>query len=167
MAKLEIDIMDVKNINFPVYPLPNLDIMWEDGKVFIFGNRLVDDYNLPGDTIGKRRLLIEDKKYNIKTAYEDYGDMLEGRDKYFVDNLGIYFNYKRTKRCKVVPHKIKEVILCDGYSRLKLASIPFDVVIKRPPPDGFTWVGMLYVKKVPWIPYYYSIKKGEVKIRMV
>jgi hypothetical protein len=39
---------------------------------------------------------------------------------------------------------------------MKLNEVSFPVKIKRPPPEGKSWVGMLYLNKFPWLPYEYS-----------
>ena len=45
----------IKKVSFPIFILPSENWYEKDGLLYI-DNRLIDDRNMPGDTLGKRRI---------------------------------------------------------------------------------------------------------------
>jgi hypothetical protein len=85
--------------------------------------------------------------------------LIQAKHKVFVDNKGYCFIYERTKFCRIKYHKIIRISRKDIATILKVSSVPFPVIVKRPPPLGKTWVGILYLDNKPWIPYEYAEDK--------
>ena len=131
------------------------DIRAEDGLIYV-QEQLIDDSNQIGDTIGKRRLQTPHKPGRLKNCYEDAAGLISASNKSFVDNLGYFFSYEKTKFVHIVYHKILESIWKDTASILKLSEVTSPVYVKRPPPAGKEWVGMMYYDDTPWLPYEYS-----------
>ena len=142
-------------INFPIFGLYSKEIEVKDGLVYI-NDKLIDDYNQIGDTLGKRRLQTPHKLGLLKKYYEDVSELISYKHPAYVDNLGYFFSYEKTLFVRIVYYKILEVLQKNTSSILKLNSIPFPVYVKRPPPVGKEWVGMIYYKNTPWLPYEYS-----------
>lgn len=144
-------------INFPIYALPSDDIHTQDGLLYCESG-IVDDRNQIGDTLGARRLQTFHRILPLQKIHKDLTDLISSKHRVFVDYKGYCFIYERTKFCKVKFHKIVSVIKKDVGTILKVSGVRAPVVVKRPPPDGMDWVGLLYVNNNPWIPYEYSFK---------
>lgn len=146
---------NLKLINFPVFGLPDFDIDFQDGLVKS-GGFVIDDRNQLGEDLGTRRLQTPHELLKIRAAYEDIASFLSAKDKYFIDSKGYVFIYEKTKFVRIKYHKIVSVVPKDTYTILKLFEVSFPILVKRPPPPGKTWVGMIYFKEHPWLPYEYS-----------
>ena len=85
-------------IIFPVFVLHTDNIELIDGILFI-DNQILDDTNMLGDTLGKRRLQTPMKGlYNLKYMVEDISELIQHQGKYYIDNVGFFFEkIKRTK----------------------------------------------------------------------
>ena len=142
-------------INFPIFGLYSKDIEVEDGLIYI-NDKLIDDSNQIGESVGKRRLQTPHKLGKLNRCYEDAAGLISSKHKAYVDSLGYFFSYEKTLYVPIVYYKILEVLQKDTASILKLNGISFPVYVKRPPPVGKSWVGMIYYEKTPWLPYEYS-----------
>lgn len=147
-------------IDFPVFKLPSENWSSKDGLLFLDG-QLLDDKNMPGKTLGVRRLqtphsgivplkhMIEDKIGILKQpSYTPY-----------IDNLGRVFLYEKTIMVPLKPHAIKRVDRLETYSLLRLRAVPFPIKVKRPPADNIGWANLLYLYDSPWLLYSYSTSK--------
>jgi hypothetical protein len=150
-----IDYTKLKQIDFPVFALPSDDIYVEDGLVYV-EQGIVDDRNQIGATLGARRLQSPHKVIPIRKCYEDITGLLRSNKKAFIDNKGFCFIYEKTKFCTVKFYKIIKILRKNIVTILKVADIPFPIIVRRPPPLGKEWVGILCIDDFPWIPYEYS-----------
>jgi len=142
-------------INFPIFPLDTSDIYSEDGLVISNQTELViDDLNQLGLTLGLRRLATPHELHPLKRYCGDAIDFFHTNAKMYIDNYGFMFMYERTEFTEVKFYKILKVIDRDTLSLLKVESIPFLVPVARP--TNKKWVGMLFLKGHPWLPYEYS-----------
>lgn len=151
---------DLNKVNFPIYGLKDFDLIVQDGLV-LRGSLVVDDRNQIGKTIGSRRLQTPHKTLPLKRSYNDVASFIGATDKYFIDSLGYCFMYEKTKYLTVKYHKILEVKNKDSHTILRLDFVPFPIILERPPPEGKTWVGLIYFGKNPWLPYEFSETKCE------
>jgi hypothetical protein len=163
---MQLTYKNFRLINFPVYGLPSDNVEVRDGLLFI-DNAVIDDRNQIGDTLGARRLQTHHKLFPLKCGYSDFQGLLDAKYKSFVDNKGYYFYYKKTKYIKISYHKIVKVVLKDTHTLIKITEVPFPLIMLRPPPQGFDWVGVICLGKHPWIPYEYSKEYYTPKRRKI
>ncbi len=154
-------------INFPIFGLPSDDVYDSDGMLMYEG-LVIDDKNQIGGTLGARRLQSPQPLLKIQKYYSDLSMLLSAKNqRVFIDNLGYFFVYERTKFTKIKYHKILNVIERDVATILKVHDVSFPIIVKRPPPTGRSWVGILYLNNRPWLPYDYSVGYCASKRRKI
>ena len=143
-------------MTFPVYLLPSGNWYQIDGLLYVDGE-LVDDRNMPGKTLGVRRLQspFEDLMPLPKSIDSVIG-IIKQSSSYYIDTKGIPFLYKKTKFCKIKYHKIRRIDYKDVASVLWLEGINSPFTIPRPPPTECKWAGVLYLDASPWLLFDYS-----------
>ena len=153
----------VRNIDFPAYKLPIDDVTYYEGVTYCEG-KVVDDRNMPGDTIGKRRLHVKKPLYPLRFSAFSFMDILKAVHCHFITNKGIVFSYKKTKYCRVLSVRIKEIITKDTYSIVKLQGIQSSFICNSPPSPEFIWASVIYVGEFPWdITDFYRYKQLELR----
>ena len=154
-----ISYRQIDKIQFPVYVLPSSNWELVDGLLYV-DQLLVDDKNMPGDTIGKRRLQTPFKNLQpLKRAADNLLAIIKSGHKCFIDTNGVPFIYEKTESCALKYHKIRKVERKDTASVLWLKDFNFPFVVPRPPPTDYTWAGVLHLKGLPWVLYEYSVSK--------
>jgi hypothetical protein len=154
-----ISYRQIDKIQFPVYVLPSSNWELVDGLLYV-DQLLVDDKNMPGDTIGKRRLQTPFKNLQpLKRAADNLLAIIKSGHKCFIDTNGVPFIYDKTESCALKYHKIRKVERKDTASVLWLKDFNFPFVVPRPPPTDYTWAGVLHLKGLPWVLYEYSVSK--------
>ena len=115
--------MKLSEIHFPVYRLSKEKPLLED-KVLYYKNtsynidtnetieriRIIDDKDLPGDSLGRRRLQIPTEvKYRISRTYLYIKDVIKQASGgyWFIDNSGSIFQYKKSLK---VPLICKDIV---------------------------------------------------------
>ena len=146
----------IGHIAFPAFPLPSSDWEEQDGLLYL-DNKLLDDKNMKGKTLGRRRLQTPFKElFPLKAAVTDKTGLLKHTKNIFIDNNGIPFMYEKTRSASLKYHKIRKVERKNSASILWLKGINFPFKIPRPPSVDTTWTGVLYLSGIPWILYEYS-----------
>lgn len=159
---------DIKNIVFPVYALPSDDWYEQDGVLFINDGKVLDDTNMPGETLGVRRLQCgRTDLQNIRRAYTDFPSMLASKKKIFIDSAGTPFIYNKTMNSPLIHHKIKRIELKELISIVWLNSVPSPFTIPRPPYDDPQWARVLYYKGAPWLIYDFASQRGKDSYKRV
>lgn len=120
--------MKLEEIHWPVFPLRKDDPIILDnismyGKLvfdteldtFIHKYYIIDDKDIPGDTLGSRRLLLKQLKiplYKLTTAIYSIGDMLRTmiNNPWFIDHRGYIFKYKKQASAPLTCHKIIKIL---------------------------------------------------------
>jgi hypothetical protein len=134
---------------------------WEkvDGLLFV-DNEIVDDKNMPGDTLGVRRIQSPHKNMlPLKKQLINHQGILKQSTRYFIDSNGVPFIYEKTLMCKLSYYKIKKIQKKEVASVLWLKGINSPFTIPRPPEDGMLWAGVLHYHGLPWFLYEYSETK--------
>mgnify|MGYP003140547779 FL=1 len=140
-------------IIFPVFVLHTDNIELIDGILFI-DNQILDDTNMLGDTLGKRRLQTPMKGlYNLKYMVEDISELIQHQGKYYIDNVGFFFEKIKRTKVNLKYHKILRVEKKNIVSMLWIKNCPFPFPLKRPLPENASWAGVLYRRGVPWVLY--------------
>jgi len=123
--------LNVYDITFPIFKLPDFRRIWEDTNVLYIetesGVYILDNKNLDGDTLGKRRIRISSEyKCRLQKAYYTISQMIKSNKKHFIDSTGRPFNYKKTTRVPLKYYKVTEVSTAkDGECILHVPKINF------------------------------------------
>ena len=120
----------LSDIVFPIFKIGTHKPIVENGLVFYYQERetlvgddlvksnrykLVDDRNLSGDTLARRRLQLAADNVplaKLSNALYFLGDFIKLADPklWFIDSKGKVFNYKRSTRAKLKFYKIAQLI---------------------------------------------------------
>lgn len=157
----------MSEIHFPVFQLTSRPPQEVGGIVYYLNEsfnqdnaqfsqtiRIVDDRNLPFETLSRRRLqIVADggALYPIRRAIYFLGDFIKlvRTNVWFIDSTGRYFQYKKTTRAKLRFYKVQNIFpLTGGGAIVQVQSLPqrFKVLFK--PKENLTWAGVLELNKV-------------------
>lgn len=146
---------DFHKLQFPLYVLPSDDWYSTDGVLFL-QEQVVDERNMPGETLGTRRLQCgRDDLLPLNKAILGIPDLVHCRTKIFIDNKGRPFIYQKEYRSKLKSYRIKKIELKDTASLLWVYGWPSPFTIVRPPFGDPEWVRFLHFEGAPWIIYDY------------
>ena len=144
--------LNLFDIQFPVYTLPKVyEDIWEHWNVLyirtIYGVYVLDNKNLDGDTVGKRRLQINNSDvYRPRHVYYNIPQFLHSKTNMFMDSLGRAFKYKKTESVPLIYHKIKSRYrLKSGECELEI-DINFPVKVNCRLAHGIEYVAVLHTK---------------------
>jgi len=158
---------DLTKVTYPAYPLDIDNTQLLDGLLFLDG-QIVDDRNMPGKTLGLRRLQSPMKNlYPLNKGALDLVSIIRRPSGSYIDSLGKMFTYTKTKFVSLKYSKIRKVEAKDTHSVLWISGFNFPFKIPRPPNPKFTWAGILYVNGYPWQLYSYSETKVKDSIRKI
>ena len=159
--------MNYDNIEFPVFVLHTDNIELIDGILWI-DNQLLDDLNMKGDTLGKRRLQSPMKSiYPLKYMLNDVREYLIHQGKYYIDTKGFFWTKEKTKTVPLIYHKIMRVEQKDIVSKLWLSNCPSPFTLARPLPKSVSWAGVLYLDEHPWVIYEFSERRKKTTWRKI
>jgi len=152
------------SITFPVYRLPNDNLHFIDGLLFLDG-LLLDDKNMPGETLGARRLQTPQKgKFPLKIMLNSFVQLIKYTQGNYIDSVGKVFYYEKTIFFQVKYYRITKVERKVSASLLWVKGINFPFTIPRPPDELTTYAGILHYKNIPWLLYDYSnVKLKPIK----
>lgn len=162
----ELTYHNLERIHFPVFALPTDNVFTQDGLLY-HNNLVVDDKNQIGENLGARRIQTPHQTLKLRNCCEEISQLLDNRAPAYIDYSGYVFSYRKTKYVRIIYHKILNVIPKDVLTILKLSRVNFPVIVKRPPPAGKDWVGMLYFNGRPWLAYEYSESYCIPRRRMI
>lgn len=146
---------DLHRLQFPIYQLPSDNWYKADGVLFI-DELVLDEKNMPGDTLGIRRLQSARKDlFPLKQMIRDLPSFIRAKKKFFIDSKGIPFEYQKTTNSKLKCYKIKRIEKKEVVSILWLYGWPTPFTIPRPPSGSPEYVRMLHISGAPWIVYDY------------
>ena len=139
-----------------MFQIPSDNWSYSDGLLFI-DDLLLDDTNMPGDTLGIRRVQTPfTELLPLRRSLISHVGLLKQTKKNFIDSKGFPFTYEKTKFCKLKYYKIRKVDLKEVASLLWVHSIRTPFTIPRPPEEGRKWAGILHMGDTPWMLYEYS-----------
>lgn len=162
-----ITLKTIDKVTFPVYVLPHSNWEKSDGLLFMEG-QIVDDKNMPGDTLGIRRVQTPYLNlFPLRKQLNTHIGILKQNSNCFIDSAGILFIYEKTKVCKLSYHKIRKVERKEVASVVWVKGINFPFTVPRPPEEGFSWAGVLHYHGLPWLLYEYSEEKKKDTRRKV
>lgn len=159
---------DIKSIVFPVYALKSEDWYEQDGVLFDGEGSVLDDYNMPGPTLGVRRLQCgRTDLAKLKKAHTNFFSMIQSKKKIFIDNAGVPFVYEKTINTPLIHHSIKRIELKDTLTLIWFHSVPCPMEVPRPPYGDPRWARILYYKGSPWMIYDFTSSKGKDSFKRV
>lgn len=154
------------DIVFPVYTLPKVyERIWEDFNVTyietVYGIYVLDNKNMDGDTVGKRRLHINNSKlYRPRHVYYNISQFLKSKTNIFMDSLGRVFKYKKTHIVPLKYHKIKSIYRLESGECYIELDINFPIKVNCRLAYSMGYVGVLHTK---WGYILYSFSEYEMK----
>ena len=154
----------IGQIAFPAFPLPSSN--WEEQDELLYlDNKLLDDKNMKGKTLGRRRLQTPFKElFPLKAAVTDKIGLIKNNKNIFIDNYGVPFIYEKTHSASLRYYKIRKVERKNSASVVWLKGINFPFKIPRPPSVDTSWAGVLHLSGIPWMLYEYSeFKKSDTR----
>lgn len=159
---------DINSIRFPVFALPSVDWYRQDGVLFIDDGKVLDDTNMPGPSLGIRRIQCgRTDLQKLKKAYTDFNSMIKGSNRIFIDSNGTPFVYKKTINAPLVHHMITSVTPSGDHSVVRFKNIIYPMSIPRPPYGDARWARILYFKGSPWMIYDFVTDKGKDSFKRV
>ena len=146
--------LNLFNIQFPIYSITrSYKRIWEDMNVLyietIYGTYVLDNKNLPGDTVGKRRLQINNSDiYRPRKVYYNIEQLLHSKDNIFIDSIGRCFKYKKTETVALKYHKVADITRMedDGTCIVWLNNIYFPQKVNCRLAHSMEYVGVLHTK---------------------
>jgi hypothetical protein len=144
----------LKNIKFPIYPIPKTTNAYVEGsQIRATSNTtdlIIDDKSVEGYTLGIRRLHIEKKLlYPLRKSISNIGNFFLYSSIYstYVDSMGKLFKYKKQTR---VPLIYKKIIVSAPYksgTMLLMEDIHCPMWYYRPISPGKEYAALLYMEK--------------------
>ena len=154
-------------IIFPVFTIHTDDVVLSDGLLWI-ENKVVDDTNMKGETLGMRRLQSPMSSiYPLKYMIKDIPALLRHKGSYYIDNQGYVFTKEKTITTQLKYHKILRTDRKGIASILWVKDCPFPFTLDRPLKDTETWAGILYRQSMPWVLYSTSNKREKDSWRKI
>lgn len=160
---------DLKSIEFPVFALKSDNWIIQDGVLFDENMQVLDDKNMPGKSMGVRRLQCgrTDLAKITKKAYPDFNSMLSSKKKIFIDNNGQPFVYQKTTNAPLIHHSIKRIEPKETFTLIWIHNIPYPFTLPRIPYGDPRWVRVLYYKGSPWSIYDFAATRGKDSYKRV
>lgn len=159
---------DVKKIKFPVYSLKSANWYKQDGVLFDEDGTVIDDSNMPGETLGVRRIQCgRTDLTRIKRAYTNFNSMLRSKKRIFVDSAGVPFVYERTINSPLIHHSIRSIEPKETVCLIWLNKVPYPMSVPRPPYGEARWARILYYKGSPWMIFDFTSERGKDSYKRV
>jgi len=153
--------VDLQSLAYPIFKLPSHPNV-EDGVMFYYSEtekddvtygklQIIDDINVEGDTLAKRRMrLLADKVtlFNLKNAIFFLADLIKlaTPSTYFIDSNGKLFNYKKTTSVKLKFYKINKVIpIPTGGAIIEVDGMPARFKVLNTPTGDIKCAGILHL----------------------
>ena len=154
----------LKHVKFPVYELPRDTLIEYVDGLTLANNKILDDKNMPGITIGTRRLqthtALQDLHPIRRQITTPVGLFGQSGDTQYIDTDGKVFTYSKTRIVKVVSKKITKITRKEGIGTVMyLQGIKTPFVLKRPPHPAAAWADVIYLGTFPWLVNGFSVNR--------
>ena len=167
--------LNLFDIHFPIYSITKTyRRIWSEMNVLYieteYGIYVLDNKNIQGDTVGKRRLRIKNDIYALykpRNVLYDITHLIKSKDYIFMDTNGLVFKYKKTEYCDLIYWKVTNVIeASDGECILDIPKINFSYKTNCRNAYAIHYIGLLN-SKYGYIPYELSEFYKEPTRRMI
>ena len=150
-----VTLKDLPKIRFPVFVLPSDDWFITDGVLFLDG-LVVDEKNMPGKTLGVRRMQSQRTDLlPLRKIIFNIPELVQCKTKNFIDHYGKPFSYMKTYNSALKCYRISRIEKKEVASLLWLKGIPSPFTLQRPPIGEPEYVRMLHLNGSPWLVYDY------------
>lgn len=161
-------ILRLHDIQFPLYSITKTYTkIWDEYNVKYIstnnGTYVLDNKNLPGDTVGKRRLHIENSKtYKHRLTITSITQLLKTNYDTFMDTNGNIFKYKKTKFVPLKYYKVNNITKTENNGCIvEFKNINYSIKINCRTAYSIQYIGLLHTD-MGLIPYEYTdIKKSD------
>lgn len=152
----------LRDLVWPVFRLGEREPQQESGVIFFYKEyidtesvilnsryRIVDDRNIPQNTLGLRRLQIKEHLFPIGTAIYFLQDIIKlaKSTTWFIDSQGKIFQHKKIRRAKLATHRIKQIFPAQGIGCvLEVEGLPERFKTLQVPKDYEIYAGILNYK---------------------
>ena len=98
--------MRLTDIKYPIFPLrEHVKVENVDDVLYVHslrGSWILDNKNLPGETLAIRRFRISNSLYPLNKAIFNLAQLInnKSRQQVYIDKFGTFFKYRKSKRCK-------------------------------------------------------------------
>jgi hypothetical protein len=151
-----VTLKDLPKIRFPVFVLPS-DDWYETDKVLFMDGKVIDEKNMPAETLGVRRLQCgRSDLLPLKKAIFNLPDLIQCKTKNFIDRYGKPFSYMKTYNSRLKSYRIRDIEKKEIASLLWLQGVPSPFTIERPPIGEPEYARMLHLNGSPWLVYDYG-----------
>jgi hypothetical protein len=131
-------------------------------------NLVVDEKNMPGKTLGIRRIQCgRPDLLPLKKAVLSIQELIQCKTKFFIDREGTPFIYVKTYNSRLKCYKIKRIERKEVASLLWLHECSAPFTIPRPPLDNPPFVRLLHYEGEPWLLYDYVWQAEKPTYRRV
>lgn len=152
---MQITYKNFDKLKFPLFRVNSDNYHLQDG-IFSIDNLVVDDRNMPGASLGIRRLQCKRLDlFPLKKCIFKPIDLIRSNKKFYIDNNGRLLTYTKTLNCKLSCYSIIKIDKKDKASLLWLKNINSPFTIDRPPIHNFSYVRLLHLGNNPWMIYDY------------
>lgn len=156
--------MNLNDIAFPVFYVGKEPMQEGNISYFVFKTKnleddvykvkVLDDKSIDANTLAKRRLLLSNNGvdlYDLKYAIYFIGDLIKitKGTTWFIDSSGKIFNYKKSKRCKLVFKKLKNKLNYNGTNLLEVEGYSNRFKVLYEPEPNKTWAAILLTPTGP------------------
>lgn len=154
--------LNLFNLNFPLYSITKTyKRIWTELNVLYIktqsGTYVLDNKNLSGDNVGKRRIKIQSSElYKPRKVYYNLSQLLHAKGNIFMDNDGVVFKYKKTQYAPLTYYKVQNVTQAkDGECILEVPQINYSYKINCRKAYSIEYIGIL-ATEYGFIPYEFS-----------
>jgi len=153
--------LNLFDIQFPIYSITKIyKRVWIEMNVTYIetesGIYVLDNKNVQGDTLGKRRLKIKNDVYTLykpRKVFYNMSQLLNGKESIFIDTIGVVFKYKKTKMVPLKYHKVESITEAeDGECILEIPKLNYSYKTACRYAYGINFIGLLHTK-YGYIPY--------------
>ena len=138
------------DITFPLYGItPRYKRIWEEYNILYIetqsGIYMLDNKNLDGDTVGKRRLKINSfDKYMPRVVLLTVAQLIHSEYKTFMDSTGTTFKYVKNKVVPLKYYNVKKITKLEEGCAVSLKGIDYPIKINCREAYGINCVGLLH-----------------------
>lgn len=144
--------MLLKNIEFPIFMIGNYKRLWSENHILYLQSHSdiiykLDNKNLAGDTLAKRRMRIPKKeRYNFIKTFFTISQLIKSGKKTFLDNKGRLAHYKKSKRVSLLYREILSSKPIEGKGFLiKVKNITTVFTISNAVYNDQKYIGLLNI----------------------
>lgn len=160
-------VNDLSKVQFPIFAIHTDNVELIDGILWI-EDEVLDDRNMPGATLGIRRLQTPMKSlYSLRLMLSDQVSVFKRIGKFYIDYLGRPFIYEKRRNVQLKYHRIRKQEKKEVATVLWVNNIPFPFTLTRPLQPEQKWAGILYDRGLPWLLYETTTTKKRDSWRKV